>query len=123
MPVPWDYHQEQQQQHRVDQPEVKLLQRPELRELKPALKRIVCGSQTLKQAVMLKLPWRPNDVKDPRITGYLLRKAANREWNQLRRKKFIVVNKDEKGVEDLNTTLISDMEMAEFEVFPSYHLS
>jgi hypothetical protein len=29
----------------------------------------------------------------------MLRKAANREWNQLRRKQFVVVNKDEKGVE------------------------
>jgi hypothetical protein len=29
---------------------------------------------------------------------YLLRKAANREWNQPRRKKFVAINKDEKGV-------------------------
>jgi hypothetical protein len=34
-----------------------------------------------------------------RVVGYLLRKAANREWNQPRRKKWVVVNKDEKGVE------------------------
>jgi hypothetical protein len=33
--------------------------------------------------------------------GYLLRKAANREWNPPRRKKSVVVNKDEKGVVDL----------------------
>ena len=39
------------------------------------------------------------DVRDARAVGYLLRKAANREWNQPRRKKFVVVNKDEKGVE------------------------
>jgi hypothetical protein len=57
-------------------------------------------SQTLKQeAVTLKLPWRPKDVKDARAMGYLLRKAANREWNQPRRKKPVAVNKDEKGVE------------------------
>ena len=57
-------------------------------------------SQTLKQeAVTLKLPWRPNDVKDARALGYLPRKAANREWNQPRRKQFVAVNKDEKGVE------------------------
>jgi hypothetical protein len=31
--------------------------------------------------------------------GYLLRKAANREWNQPRRNKFIAVNKDEKELE------------------------
>jgi hypothetical protein len=42
---------------------------------------------------------------------YLLRKAANREWNQPRRKKFVAVNKDEKGAGDLKTTLTSDMEM------------
>jgi hypothetical protein len=27
--------------------------------------------------------------------------SANREWNQLRKKKFVAVNKDEKGVGDL----------------------
>jgi hypothetical protein len=60
----------------------------------------MCGSQTLKQeAVTLKLPWRPQDFQDARAIGYLLRKAANREWNQPRRKKFVAVNKDEKGVE------------------------
>jgi hypothetical protein len=31
--------------------------------------------------------------------GYMLRKADNREWNQSRRKQFVAVNKDEKGVE------------------------
>ena len=57
-------------------------------------------SQTLKQeAVTLKLPWRLKDVKDARAMGYMLRKAANREWNQPRRKQFVAVNKDEKGVE------------------------
>jgi hypothetical protein len=60
----------------------------------------MCGSQTLKQeAVTLKLPWRPQDVRDVRAMGYLLKKAANREWNQPRRKKFVVVNKNEKGME------------------------
>ena len=42
---------------------------------------------------------------------YLLKKAAKKEWNQPRRKKFVVVNKDEKGVGDLKTALISDMDM------------
>jgi hypothetical protein len=41
----------------------------------------------------------------------LLRKAANRKWKQPRRKKFVAVNKDEKGVGDLKTTLTSNMEM------------
>jgi hypothetical protein len=31
--------------------------------------------------------------------GYLLRKAANREWNRHRRKKFVANNKDEKKLE------------------------
>ena len=42
--------------------------------------KIMCGSQTLEQeAVTLKLPWCLNDIKDDRVFGYLLRKAANRE--------------------------------------------
>jgi hypothetical protein len=49
----------------------------------------------------LKLPWRLKDVKDARAMEYMLRKAANREWNQPRRKQFVAVNKDEKGVEIL----------------------
>ena len=69
-------------------------------------------SQTLKEeAVTLKLPWRLKDVKDARAMGYMLRKTANREWNQPRRKQFVAVNKDENGVGDLNTALTSDMEM------------
>ena len=41
----------------------------------------------------------------------MLKNAANREWNQPRRKKFVTVNKDEKGVEDLKIALTSEMEM------------
>ena len=59
----------------------------------------MCGSQTLKQkAVALKLPWRPQDVQDSSAVSYLLRKTPNREWNQPRRKQFVAVNKDDKGV-------------------------
>jgi hypothetical protein len=47
--------------------------------------------------------------------GYLLRKAAGREWNQSRKKKFVAVNKDKKGVGDLKTALTSDMEMENLE--------
>ena len=54
---------------------------------------------------MLKMP----------VTGYLLRKAADRKWNQLRRKKFVVVNKDEKGARNLKTILTSDVEMQSLE--------
>jgi hypothetical protein len=45
------------------------------------------------------LSWRLKDVKDARAMGYMLRKAANREWNQPGRKQFVAVKKDEKGVE------------------------
>jgi hypothetical protein len=47
--------------------------------------------------------------------AYLLRKSSNREWNQPRRKKFVEVNKDEKGVGDLKTALTSEMEMQSLE--------
>jgi hypothetical protein len=67
------------------------------------------------EAVTFKLPWRPQDVPDARTTGYLLRKAANREWNQTRRKKFVAVNKYEKVVGDLKAALTSDMEMQSLE--------
>jgi hypothetical protein len=54
-------------------------------------------SQTLKQeAVTLQLPWRLKDVKYARAMGYKLRKAANRKWNQPRRKQFVAINKNEK---------------------------
>jgi hypothetical protein len=55
-------------------------------------------SQTLKQeAVTLKLPWILKDVKDAKAMGYMLKKAANSFHP--RRKQFVAVNKDEKGVE------------------------
>jgi hypothetical protein len=47
--------------------------------------------------------------------GYLLKKAANGEWNQPRRNKFVAVNKDKKGVGDLKTALASDVEMQSLE--------
>ena len=76
----------------------------------------MCGSQTLEQeAVTLKLSWRPQDDRDARAMGYLLRKAANREWNQPRRKNFVAVKKDEKGVGNLKTALTTDMDMQRME--------
>ena len=57
----------------------------------------MCRSQTLEQeAVILKLPWGSQDVQDARAMSYLLRKAAEREWMQPRREKFVAINKDEK---------------------------
>jgi hypothetical protein len=59
-------------------------------------------------AVKLKLTWKPQNVKDARALGYLLGKLP-------RRKKFVAVNKDEKGVGDLKTALTSDIEMQSLE--------
>jgi hypothetical protein len=58
---------------------------------------------------------RPQDVRGARAVGYLLRKAANREQNQPRRKKFVAINKHEKGVGDLKTALTSDIEVVNLE--------
>lgn len=66
------------------------------------------------EAVMLKFPWRPQDVRDVRAMGYLLRKTASREWNQPRRK-TVAVNKDKKRAGGLKTTLASDVEMQNLE--------
>jgi hypothetical protein len=88
-----------------------VLQRAEL-EMGPkpfgGAQKIMCGSQT--EAVKLKLTWRPQYVQDVRAIRYLLKKTTNRECNQSRRKKFVGVNKDEKGFGGLKTTLTSDME-------------
>jgi hypothetical protein len=43
------------------------------------------------------LTWRLQNVKDARAMGYLHKKADDREQNQPRRKKFVVVIKCEKG--------------------------
>jgi hypothetical protein len=57
------------------------------------------------ESITSKLPWRPQDSPDARAIVDILRNAANREWNQPRRKKFATVNKDEKGFGDLKTPL------------------
>ena len=38
------------------------------------------------EPVTLNLPWKLQDVQDVRAMSYLLRNAANREWNQPRKK-------------------------------------
>ena len=48
------------------------------------------------------------DVGDARVMGYLLRKAANREWNQTKRNKL-------KGVVYLKNVLTPGMEMENLE--------
>ena len=51
--------------------------------------------------------------------GYLLRKSANREWNQPRIKNFAAVNKDEKVVGNPKTALTIRHGDSEFEVCPA----
>ena len=76
----------------------------------------MCRFQTLKhEAVTLKLPSILRDVRDARAVGSLLRKAANREWNQPKGKKFVEINKDEIGVGYLKIALTSAMEMQSLE--------
>lgn len=55
------------------------------------------GSQTLEQE-SVRLTYSTQNVKDAMDIGYLPRKAANRKGNQPRRKNFVTVNKNEKGV-------------------------
>ena len=56
----------------------------------------MCGFQTLEQeTVKLKLLWISQDIRDARVVGCLLRKAANKEWNQPKRMKFVTANKNE----------------------------
>lgn len=58
----------------------------------------MCRSRTLEQETKeLKLPWRPQHDRDARAVEYLLRKAANREWDQPKRKNCVAVNKDERS--------------------------
>lgn len=55
------------------------------------------GSHTLEQE-SVRLTYSTQNVKDAMDMGYLPRKAANRKRNQPRRKNFVTVNKNEKGV-------------------------
>jgi hypothetical protein len=104
----------------VNHPELRVLHRAELEKIYQPFggaQKIMCGSQTLKQEVVtLKLPWRPQDVQDATAMGYLLRKATNREWNLPKRKMFVLVNKEEKGAEDLKPALTSDIDMQRLEL-------
>ena len=59
--------------------------------LNEGLERSLCEAVKVKPG----LPWRPQDVGDARVMGYLPRKAANREWNQLKRKMCVAVDKVE----------------------------
>jgi hypothetical protein len=45
------------------------------------MEQLCCGRGT-STTVMLKFPWKSQDVQEARTVLYLLRTAANREWNQ-----------------------------------------
>ena len=80
---------------------------------------IKCGSQTfLQNDIKLKLPWRPQDIRDARAVGYLLRKAANREWNQPKRKNCAAINQAERNWRSEKYIDIRHSD-AEFEVCPA----
>ena len=55
--------------------------------------------------VKLGLPWRPQDVQDARVMGYQVRKAVNREWNQLKREKCVAVIKAKRSWRSENLLL------------------
>ena len=57
------------------------------------------AERPLCEAVKVKpgLPWRPQEVRDARALEYLLRRAANREWNLPKRKNYVEVNKTERN--------------------------
>ena len=62
-------------------------------------------------------PWRPEDVQDAGVTGYLPRSAADREWDQLCRRSGLQSTKL-KGAGDLKRILASDTEMQSLEISP-----
>ena len=61
--------------------------------LNGGLERPLCEAVKLKPG----LPWRTQDVRDAKIMGYLPRRAANREWNQPKRKKCVAVTEAERS--------------------------
>ena len=68
------------------------------------------------EAIKLNLSWRPQNVRFVRSMRYLPRQAANREWNQPTRMKFVsaerqICKQRMKGVGDLKASLTLDMEM------------
>jgi hypothetical protein len=94
---------------RVHQPELRVLQRAELEELIGGDHVWIPDIETRSCNIEVAL-------ETPRCSRYQsCRLSANREWNQLSRKTFVAVNKDQKGVGDLKITLTSDMEMQSLE--------
>ena len=60
------------------------------------------------------LPWRPQDVRDARALGYLLKKAANTGPNHPK-KNSVLHSASMKGVGDLKSVLTSYMKMQSLE--------
>ena len=77
----------------VESAELRVLQKAELEKWLTSFggaQKIMHGSQTLEQeTIKLKLPWIPQDGWDRRAMSYLLRQAANYDWNQHNRKKLL----------------------------------
>ena len=64
--------------------------------------------------VKLELSWLPQDIRDTRAPGYLLRRAANCKLKQPKRKKCVVVNKAERSCRS-EERLTPDMESQSLE--------
>ena len=78
--------------------------------LNGGLERPVCEAVKLQPG----LPWKSQDVADARARGYLLRRAADMEWNQPQRKKCVLVSKDKRSWRS-EQRLTSDPEMQRLE--------
>ena len=70
----------------------------------------------LNESVKVKpgLPWRPQDVRDARALGYLLKRAANTGPNHPK-KNSVLHSASMKGVGDLKSVLTSYMKMQNLE--------
>ena len=75
--------------------------------LQGGLKTPLCEAVKVKPG----LPWRCQDVRDARVMESLLRRAANREWNQPKTKK----STKQKGVGGLKNISTSKMEVQSLE--------
>jgi hypothetical protein len=102
-PVPRDDHQEQQQQY--GQASTRAYSAIEDRagevtqDLWRSLKDHVWIPDIGTRSCKVELPWRPQDVRDARAIGYLLRKSANREWNHPKRKELCCSQQSRKELE------------------------
>jgi hypothetical protein len=113
MPVPWDNYQELSSSATEGRAGDVMLPFAGAQKIK-------CGSQTLKEAVTLKLHWRSKDVKDAKAMGYPPRKAVTRSGTSPGERCLLQSTKLKKEWRS-ETTLTSDMEM--FGVCPAGFLT